>query len=60
VKLQPFLALQWVGAGIAAGLLFGAFLDRVALGLGAGLALGLVLAYFNRIRVPVGADQGTQ
>jgi hypothetical protein len=58
-KLQSFLALQWIGAGIAVGLLFGAFLDRVALGLGAGLGLGLLLAYFHRNRGSAGPDQGT-
>lgn len=47
-KLRRFLALQWVGAGIAAGLLLGALLDRVALGFAAGMALGLCLAYFQR------------
>ena len=58
-RLRTFLALQWIGAGIAVGLLFGAFLDRVAFGLVAGIALGLLLAYLRRSRVSVGAEQST-
>ena len=44
---------------VIVGLLFGAFLDRVAFGLGAGIALGLLLAYLKRSRVSVGAKQST-
>lgn len=58
-SLRSFLALQWTGASIAVGLAFGAILDRVALGLAAGIAIGLILAYVCRSRVPAGAEHST-
>jgi hypothetical protein len=49
-RLHRYLDLRWIGAGVAAGLLLGTVLDRAALGLGAGVVLGLVISVLFRRR----------
>jgi hypothetical protein len=58
-KLRHFLALHWICAGVVVGLLAGALVDRAALGFGAGVALGLLLAYLFRVRGSNGAKPGS-
>jgi hypothetical protein len=51
--LQRHLALRWTGWGILAGVLLGAMVDRTAVGLGIGVASGLLFARLLRTGSPI-------
>ena len=47
-----FVALPWVATGIGVGMFAGLLIDQEVAGVCFGLALGLILAYLFRHRVP--------
>jgi hypothetical protein len=49
-KLSPFIALQWVAAGIGIGMVVGAVTDSMVAGVCGGVSLGLIASYLMRKR----------